>query len=177
MTANARHRTWFDRAAPAIVALGLCVSAVDASGAGADSRLPTLPELPKISELVPIQHSSGLALDGIDPVSYFTSGRAIGGRAQFELMHNGIVWRFANAANRSAFARNPEVYSPIFGGYDPVGVAGGRAVTSNPEYFLIADGGLLLFRNSQNKARWLAEPDLRAVAQRNWSAVETQLVH
>ncbi|MCX7339968.1 MAG: hypothetical protein NT037_05485 [Hyphomicrobiales bacterium] len=176
MTANARHRTWFNRAAPAIVALGLCVSAADASGAGADGRLPSLPELPRISELVAIQQSSGLALDGIDPVSYFTSGRAVGGRAQFELMHNGIVWRFAGAANLSAFARNPEVYSPIFGGYDPVGVAGGRAVTSDPRFFLIADGVLLLFRSSQNKARWLAEPDLRVMAQRNWSTVEAQLV-
>ncbi|MCX7323950.1 MAG: hypothetical protein NTZ14_05830 [Hyphomicrobiales bacterium] len=177
MTANARHRTWFDRAISAALVLGLCASAATTSATGTDSRLPSVPELPRISELVSVQQNSGLALDGIDPVSYFTSGRAVGGRPQFEFMHKGIVWRFASAANRSAFARNPEVYTPIFGGYDPVGVAGGRAVTSDPGHFLIADGTLLLFRNAQNKSRWLAEPDLHILAQRNWSAVEAQLVH
>ena len=33
----------------------------------------------------------------------------------------GAIWRFRNEGNRAAFAADPEVYMPRFGGYDPVG--------------------------------------------------------
>lgn len=177
MKANARQRVSIESGVIVAFTLGMWLCSASTAAAGMEDRLPKVPELPRISEQITIQQNSGLALDGFDPVAYFTAGRAVGGQARFELQHKGIVWRFATDANRSAFDRDPEVYAPQFGGYDPVGVANGRAVTSDPGYFLVTEGTLLLFRNAQNRARWLSEPDLKGMAQRNWASVSAQLVH
>jgi YHS domain-containing protein len=60
--------------------------------------------------------TTGLAISGFDPVAYFTEGKALFGRPEFELNLDGAVWRFSNEGNRGAFAKNPEVYGPRFGG-------------------------------------------------------------
>ena len=67
----------------------------------------------------------------------------------FELTYGGAVWRFCNIGNREAFAAQPEVYMPRFGGYDPVGVARGIAVAGNPDTWLISEGRLFLFYDSE----------------------------
>jgi hypothetical protein len=58
----------------------------------------------------------------------FTEGKALFGRPELELNLDGAVWRFSNEGNRGAFAKHPEVYSPRFGGYDPVAIGRGRSV-------------------------------------------------
>src|SRR5689334_4948039 len=63
---------------------------------------------------------TGLALGGFDPVDYFVDGDAMRGKGGFEHTFAGVVWRFRNEGNRAAFAADPEVYMPRFGGYDPV---------------------------------------------------------
>jgi YHS domain-containing protein len=40
-------------------------------------------------------------------VAYFTEGKALFGRAEFELNLEGSVWRFNNEGNRGAFEKNP----------------------------------------------------------------------
>ncbi len=73
-----------------------------------------------------VNATTGLAISGFDPVAYFTEGKALFGRAEFELNLEGSVWRFNNEGNRGAFEKNPEVYAPQFGGYDPVAIGRGR---------------------------------------------------
>ena len=53
-------------------------------------------------------------------------------RAEFELNLEGSVWRFNNEGNRGAFEKNPEVYAPQFGGYDPVAIGRVRSVQGIP---------------------------------------------
>jgi hypothetical protein len=72
--------------------------------------------------------TTGLAISGFDPVACFTEGKALFGRPEFELNLDGAVWRFINEGNRGAFAKNPEVYGPRFGGYDSVAIGRGRSV-------------------------------------------------
>ena len=62
--------------------------------------------------------NTGLAISGFDPVAYFTEGKALFGRPEFELNLDGAVWRFTNEGNRGAFAKHPKVYAPRFAGYD-----------------------------------------------------------
>src|SRR5690606_40143287 len=71
-------------------------------------------------------NSTGLAIGGFDPVAYFAVARAVRGREGIEHGWNGGGWRFVNDGNRRAFARDPEVYAPRFGGLDPVLLARGR---------------------------------------------------
>src|SRR4030088_2855445 len=80
------------------------------------------------TERVVVDHNSGLAISGFDPVAYFTESQALPGKGEFEQVVAGTVWRFRNAGNRAAFMADPDVYRPRFGGYDPVGVARGVPV-------------------------------------------------
>ena len=67
-----------------------------------------------------VNATTGLAISGFDPVAYFTEGKALFGRPEFEFNQDGAVWRVSNEGNKGAFAKNPEVYAPRFGGHDPV---------------------------------------------------------
>src|SRR5689334_21469075 len=73
------------------------------------------------SEYVVVDRNTGLAISGFDPVAYFTDGAALMGRASYEQAYAGAVWRFRNEGNMAAFAADPDIYAPRFGGYDPVG--------------------------------------------------------
>ena len=79
------------------------------------------------TERVVVDRHTGLAISGFDPVAYFTDGGAADRAGpSSNSAYAGAVWRFRNEGNRAAFAADPEIYMPRFGGYDPVGVA--RAV-------------------------------------------------
>src|SRR5579863_8631076 len=88
---------------------------------------------------------TGLAINGYDPVAFYTDGKPVPGSADIELSYAGAIWRFSNTGNRDEFAARPDVYLPQFGGYDPIGVSRGVAVAGNPNLWLIASGHLFLF--------------------------------
>ncbi len=146
-----------------------------AGAARAAGSLPALPDLPLPGEKMILHDQAGVALSGFDPVAYFDQGRAVGGLADHELQHGGVVWRFSSKANMVAFARSPEIYMPMFGGYDPVAMAGGRATATVPELFLIHDGRLVMFRNRALRAQFEQDPGILRAALRAWPAVERQL--
>jgi hypothetical protein len=50
------------------------------------------------TERVVVNHYSGLAIEGFDPVAYFTDSLAVQGQADFEAAASGAVWRFRNEA-------------------------------------------------------------------------------
>src|SRR4030095_4015792 len=60
------------------------------------------------TERIVVNRYSGLAIEGFDPVAYFTNAEAVRGVPDFEAAEAGAVWRFQNASNRDAFAANPE---------------------------------------------------------------------
>ena len=68
------------------------------------------------TERVVVNRFSGLAIDGFDPVSYFTDARPLQGSPDFELSASGVIWRFRSEGNRAFFAEHPEIYGPQFGG-------------------------------------------------------------
>jgi hypothetical protein len=129
------------------------------------------------SELVVINRHTGLAIDGFDPVAYFVDSVQTIGRPEFELQSGGATWRFRNEGNRAAFAANPEVYMPRFGGHDPVALSRGAATPGNPDLWAIAGQRLYLFYNEAARAGFAADPDnVTAAAERNWPAVRLSLV-
>jgi YHS domain-containing protein len=64
-----------------------------------------------------IYTSWGVAIDGTDPVSYFTEGKPVEGSRDITADWNGATWRFASAANRDMFLAEPEKFAPQYGGY------------------------------------------------------------
>lgn len=104
------------------------------------------------TEQIVVDRNSGLAIHGFDPIAYFTDGAPLLGKGEFEYRHAGAVWRFRNPGNLAAFAADPDVYMPRFGGYDPVGVSRGLAVAGDPRVWMIAGQRLYLFQTLENKA-------------------------
>lgn len=100
---------------------------------------------------------TGVALYGIDPVAYFSQAKALPGSPEHEYVADGVTWRFRNEGNRAAFAAHPEVYSPCFGGYDPVALGRGVTTPGNPLLWVLIDERLYLFHDAQARAAFLAD--------------------
>jgi len=125
-------------------------------------------------ELAPlvVNPNTGLALSGFDPVSYFADGKPMFGRPELELRNNGAIWRFRNEGDRAAFADHPEVYTPVFGGYDAVAIAHGKSVPGHPLFWSVSGERLYLFYSEEARAEFLGDPGgIIARAQRKWPEV------
>jgi hypothetical protein len=119
---------------------------------------------------------TGLAIDGFDPVAYFTDAGPLPGRPDFEAAQAGAVWRFRNEGNRSVFLAHPEVYSPQFGGYDPIDVARGVAYAGKPKFWLIAGQRLFLFGRPESRDAFAADPARHArQARQRWPQLQETL--
>jgi len=119
-----------------------------------------------------VNPNTGLAISGFDPVAYFTDRKPTFGRPDLELRVEGVVWRFRNEGDRAAFADHPEVYTPRFGGYDPVAIARGQSVPGHPLFWAVTGERLYLFYSADARAAFLAEPGrVIARATRKWPAV------
>jgi hypothetical protein len=111
------------------------------------------------TETLVIDRHTGLAIGGYDPVAFYTDGKPVAGSPDFEFRYGGAVWRFCNVGNREAFAARPDVYTPKFGGYDPLGVAHGVAVAGNPSLWSITGGRLFLFYDRDRLAAFAADAE------------------
>jgi hypothetical protein len=128
------------------------------------------------TERVVVNRYSGLAIEGFDPVAYFTDSRAAQGVADFEAAEAGAVWRFRNEGNRASFIAHPGVYAPQFGGYDPIDLGRGVTYAGNPRFWLIAGQRLYLFGREENRDAFAAEPArFLKDATARWPALEQGL--
>jgi len=100
---------------------------------------------------------SGLALKGYDPVSYFTANKAMKGSSEFTHQHMGVTYRFASAANRDLFAKEPGKYLPEYGGYCAWAVGHNYTAPADPEAWKIVNGKLYLNYNKDVQKKWMAE--------------------
>ena len=114
----------------------------------------------------------GPAIDGTDPVAYFTEGRPVEGSSDFTHEWNGATWRFSSAENRDKFAAEPERYAPQYGGYCAWAVAQGYTASTDPEAWKIVDSKLYLNYDKGVKAKWEADiPGFIRSADGNWPKV------
>jgi YHS domain-containing protein len=115
---------------------------------------------------------SNVAVGGYDPVAYFRQGEPVRGTAQFKILHRGVEYRFANAANLAAFRENPNAYVPQYGGYCAWAVANGYTAPGDPNAWRIVDGKLYLNYNSEIQRRWEANiPAFIRQGDSNWPTV------
>lgn len=114
-------------------------------------------------------NSTGLAIGGFDPVSYFTHVRPQLGSEKHEYVWKDVAWRFENEGNLEAFRRDPEIYAPRFGGHGSVALSTGHLTPGNPRVFLVMEGKLYLFYSASNKTVWQGMTEAqRAKAQIHW---------
>ncbi len=116
---------------------------------------------------------NGVAVQGYDVVSYFVAQKAVKGSAINTVYYQGVKYRFANAANKEEFKKNPSKYEPQYGGWCAYAMgATGEKVEIDPETFKIVNGKLYLFYNklfNNTLKTWNKdEPNLKARAGENW---------
>lgn len=151
----------------AVLGAALAVSAAVAAGAAAGGAT---------TERIVGDWRTGLALHGFDPVAYFVESRALSGRADLEYSHGGMTWRFCNEGNLNAFKRDPDVYTPEFGGYDPLAVSRGVTTPGHPEFWLVFRNRLILFHSGENRAAFLTAAErVMALAESKWPEVVVRL--
>lgn len=116
---------------------------------------------------------NGLAINGYDAVSYFMLNKAEEGKVQFQYIHEGIKYNFANQAHKELFVKNPKKYEPQYGGWCAYAMgATNTKVEIDPETFKIIDGKLyLFFHNWVNNTllKWNKdEGNFKSKANKNW---------
>jgi YHS domain-containing protein len=112
---------------------------------------------PAAAQKALIYSDSNGAIQGYDPVAYFTEGRPVRGSREFTHQWKGATWRFASAENRERFAAAPEKYAPQYGGYCAYGVASGYAVKIEPDAWRVVDGKLYLNYDRSVQATWASD--------------------
>ncbi len=123
------------------------------------------------SEVDPINTTllGNLAVDGYDPVAYFTAGKPVEGKKEFSLEWQSATWRFSSAANRDLFKAAPEKYAPQYGGYCAWAVSQGYTADADPEAWKIVDGKLYLNYDKKVQAKWEQDQtSLIPKADANW---------
>ena len=87
---------------------------------------------------------TGVAIQGYDPVAFFTDNKPLKGKPEFPARHNGALYYFASKEHRELFKSDPAKYEPVFGGYCAFGVSKGKLVEIDVDAFQIVNGRLLL---------------------------------
>ena len=114
-----------------------------------------------------------LAIKGYDPVGYFTDGRPLVGRAEFQYTWDEARYRFASAQHMTLFRTDPDRYAPQFAGSCAMALSKGVKIEANPENWLISNGRLFVFAGSDGPEKFAADPDGRAAAAHaNWQKLK-----
>ncbi|OJX16185.1 MAG: hypothetical protein BGO82_00020 [Devosia sp. 67-54] len=120
---------------------------------------------------------TGVAIDGYDPVTYFTDSEPRLGKPDFEYDWAGVPWYFVSAANRDVFMRNPAIYAPQFGGHCLMSLARGYLSDGKPRLYAIEGMKLYFFYSSANRdAFLLSRSQAVADAGRAWPALSKGLI-
>jgi YHS domain-containing protein len=115
----------------------------------------------------------GVAVKGYDPVAYFTQNKAVKGKAEFAVIHQGVKYYFSSNDNKEEFKKAPAKYEPQYGGWCAYAMGEtGEKVDFDPETFKILNGKLYLFYNkffNNTLPKWNKdEANLKTKADVNW---------
>lgn len=121
------------------------------------------------------QHEFNLSKShvGYDPVAYFAENKAVKGKPDFVVVHDGVTYNFSSSQNKTAFLSSPAKYEPQYGGWCAYAMgATGEKVEIDPETFKVLNGKLYLFYHSlfnNTLPKWNKdEKNLNAKADANW---------
>lgn len=115
-----------------------------------------------------------IAIQGYDPVAYFTQKKAVKGKSSLIANYEGVIYYFSTQTNKDLFLKNPASYEPQYGGWCAYAMgSSGEKVEIDPETFKIIDGKLYLFYNAyfnNTLKSWNKdEKSLKNKADANWS--------
>ena len=130
--------------------------------------------LARANEVVNID-KNGLALQGYDPVGYFTDSKPVKGSPAFTATYKGATYQFASAEHRDMFNQSPAKYEPQFGGFCGYAASINKLAVIMPEYFQVLHDRLILQHNEKAWKLWHedVEGNLKK-ADTNWPSLSQQ---
>ena len=122
----------------------------------------------------PVYTVNGKAIDGYDPVAYFTENKPVQGKEEFKLKYQGSIWYFASQKNKELFKASPAKYAPQYGGYCAWGMKNGYKAKVEPyNAWSVYNGKLYLNYNPNVQGKWVKKKDeYIATADENWPNVK-----
>ena len=72
--------------------------------------------------LVNVAGASHIAIEGYDPVAFFTDAKPVKGSPSISATHQGAVYFFATEEHKQLFTVSPDKYVPQYGGFCAFGV-------------------------------------------------------
>ncbi len=118
--------------------------------------------------------AQGVALEGHDPVAFFTDQKPVKGVPSIKTTAEEATYYFANAANLEAFKAEPKKYLPAYGGFCAYGVAKGSKVKVQIDTWQVTDGKLYLNYDQGVKTKFNKDvPGFVVKANGNWPKVST----
>lgn len=112
-----------------------------------------------------------LALQGHDPVAYFTMGRPTKGTDNWSYVYDETRYLFANAKHREMFIADPDKYAPMYNGYCARGMVKGRKFEPNPENWAIVEGRLFVASGSSGAGPLVMEKGQIVQGKAQWEIV------
>lgn len=98
---------------------------------------------------------SNKAVGGYDTVAYFTQGKPVEGKEEFQTTYKGAEWLFSSKEHLDMFTADPEKYAPQYGGYCAFALGFNESlVSTSPKAWNITDGKLYLNYNKRIQKRW-----------------------
>ena len=121
---------------------------------------------------------TGTAIEGVDPVAYFSQKKPVEGSSKFSVDWDGATWRFVSAQNRDLFKANPKKYAPQFGGWCAFAVSRGYTASIDPEAWSIVDGKLYLNYSLSVREQWSEDvPGNIKLGKKNWPGLKAELLN
>ena len=118
---------------------------------------------------------SRLAIGGYDTVAYFTEGKPVPGRLEYQTVWHDARWQFSSKENLDLFTKNPEQYAAQYDGHCALGVSweDGHKDTVDPEAFTIINGKLYINHTKYWATEWRKDPTTNiSRADKNWPRVK-----
>jgi YHS domain-containing protein len=104
-----------------------------------------------------LKNKDNLAIEGYDPVAYFTDKMPLKGNPKFASKHEGTVYWFVSAEHKAMFDAAPAKYAPAFGGYCGYAASINRLSPISPDWWQVIGGRLILQHNKKAFDKWNAE--------------------
>ena len=106
------------------------------------------------------QGNPPLGIDGFCPVTLYSNKKWRKGDPRFGAIHRDRTYLFADAASRDQFLANPDKYSPMLSGYDPVKfIDQGQLVVGRRQHGVWYHDQMYLFADEATLQRFWTDPE------------------
>lgn len=111
----------------------------------------------------------GVAIQGYDPVAYFTQDAAVPGDPRIRAEYQEVIFYFSSAQNLELFNEDPEAYLPQYGGWCAWAASRNSIADVDPTQFVVHNGRLFLNYSGFINLRFRTRLDHNIEqADRNW---------